>query len=96
MSWAILHIPSGEIYTNEEWEYMNISRIHMEYYIHAICFDMIPVNTQARLFRMWCESNKIKPLRHQHGLMTRCEPLPSENEFEILENYEVKDVTGKG
>ena len=82
MSWAILHIPSGEIYTNEEWEYMNISHVHMEYYIHTTCFDMVPVNSQARLFRMWCESNKIKPL--------------SENEFDILENYEVKDVTGEG
>jgi hypothetical protein len=79
MSYAILHIPSGNLYIDEQWIYYeHLSYTHMEYFIHAFNHSMVPMNQYARNFRNWCNENKITP-----GIDT---------EFEILTNYECKKI----
>jgi hypothetical protein len=79
MAWAILHIPSGNLFIDENWEhYEHLSYTHMEYFVHAFNHSMVPMNQYARNFRNWCNDNKI--------------PTGDDSEFEILTNYECKPI----
>lgn len=77
--YAILHIPSGSLYIDSEWDnYAYLTKTHLEYFIHAFNHTMVPMNQYARNFSTWCQQNNISP-----GL---------DEEFDILLNYTIKII----